>query len=800
MASYAATAFFYVIATVALAEQRQNHVLVFETVPGSSVEIPCDGIRREGDISNWEWKRNGRYVDPLPACKEEDNDEETDVCLTKNGYLVISDADEYRHSGYFQCYALLDGREPVKSKSLVKLEIRRKADSPFILGGDEQLTAVEGSAVSLPCIAIGGSEASVTWSRDGDEDILLGRNVVTSDNSLTIVEVTPESAGTYYCTAANDYGSHVKTVTLNDDGGRTGRRRRRHSSDPIPDPSTPPPFKVLAQPVDTSVVVGSNARFDCLFQGDPHAAVLWYRNRTTKEHPNSLGTFLIATGESTKLKYKILLNHSLVIVNATHDDAGYYTCNLLRTSSNVDFQAKLYVDDEQTEVPTPAQLPTRRHRTPTPFSKTRKPAAPTVPIIGAPEGGIENFKVIVTGPRTIDVSWTYVDPGEAEKRPTNFLVYYVIKEPEETAVSRSVSQKHTLTNLNPFTEYVVYVAAANSFGRGPLSATKTVSTRQDAPGPPVDVDVKTREGEGIIAVTWNAPDEPNGIITGYTIVYQVGGNTEVKVSYPPETRSATIESLDIDKIYTVSVFAITAGGDGEKTSPEEVRVGRVSSTPFTQTVYFYIIIALAAIVALALLILVIVCVRRSRSTGQLEVNKERPRRQRPPPPDRNSYATDDGLNNSVPSPLPYPDSSRQFFPPPPSRPAPTPTAASAAPSLQSTLSPRHAVPPFEPRHSPIGSLDQLKYGYAADGPDLELGRNGKRTRHGSKQAYGLSSYGTTGDIDSMKDRFSVEYSPGEKPRTGSMRAGEPVAGGLKPVHGYRPKMMPNQAHSQQSEL
>ena len=76
----------------------------------------------------------------------------------------------------------------------------------------------------------------------------------------------------------------------------------------------------------------------------------------------------------------------------------------------------------------------------------------------------------------------YVDPGEAEKRPTNFLVYYVIKEPEETAVSRSVSQKHTLTNLNPFTEYVVYVAAANSFGRGPLSATKTVSTRQDGEG------------------------------------------------------------------------------------------------------------------------------------------------------------------------------------------------------------------------------------------------------------------------------------------------------------------------------
>ena len=127
----------------------------------------------------------------------------------------------------------------------------------------------------------------------------------------------------------------------------------------------------------------------------------------------------------------------------------------------------------------------RVDRTPTPFSKTRKPAAPTVPIIGgkiqsdrfavsshlsqrrvplsllsrphsrmsfpmeissslkyaaelilnvlfrnvcshsftsrsskggphthenfpplAPEGGIENFKVIVTGPRTIDVSWT----------------------------------------------------------------------------------------------------------------------------------------------------------------------------------------------------------------------------------------------------------------------------------------------------------------------------------------------------------------------------------------------------------
>ena len=57
-----------------------------------------------------------------------------------------------------------------------------------------------------------------------------------------------------------------------------------------------------------------------------------------------MGTFLIATSQPTQLKYKIFLNNSLVIVNATHDDAGYYTCNLLRAYSDVDFQAKLYVD------------------------------------------------------------------------------------------------------------------------------------------------------------------------------------------------------------------------------------------------------------------------------------------------------------------------------------------------------------------------------------------------------------------------------------------------------------------------
>eukprot|EP00118_Oscarella_pearsei_P017429 m.172749 g.172749 ORF g.172749 m.172749 type:complete len:819 (+) comp39086_c1_seq14:357-2813(+) len=785
---------------------------VVQAIPGSEFDLSCPiGDGEATGINSWKWRRNFAKFEPS-ACGSAEA-EESRLCLQENGALLFLNA-RPQDSGYFRCFAQ-SGLKPLRSR-VFKVEIRSEEDLPLLLDDSPgDVSAVSGSKmVSFRCLAIGGPHLKVTWSRLGDHGSVLSlrpNHKVTNENTLRIFDVTSKDHGQYACTAENQFGSLAKSVQLT--------VHMRHSSGGAETPQTNPPLKVVAIPKDTTAFVGGQALFDCQFQGDPNVAIIWYKDREVNQS-NPDGTIIGAQIDVILFnKYETLYNHSLLIWNVTHDDQRKYTCQIYSGTSQ-EFSANLYVEDEPLQPVVDTEEPGIQLPTTTPPVDVTEP--PPVAVTGIPDGVPQNVEVSVNGPTTLAVSWQYQGSGDLHRRATDFRIRFQseeegFKECKGPSTACTVTKEH---GLKTFTDYSVSVAASNSKGLGSYSEVVQVKSGEAAPGPPSDVKVVTKKDESTMTVTWQPPLEPNGIITGYKVIYTTdGGRSRSEKSFEATDRSATISKLIVDQSYEVVVLAVTKAGDGAASTSHKITVGEASSTKFTETPYFYVIVALGAIVGLALLILVIVCIRRGRS-GEMDVSKVE-RRPRPKTIGvaaheagaGGSYSYAESLNNSVQSPPPYPEANggARFFPPPPARAAPTPAASSAVPSVQSAFSPRHVVTSPNTHFSPRGSLDHLKYGYAADGPDLEpgegygppipTGRPGgdKRLRHGSKQGIGMSSFGTTGDIDSMTDtsRYSVEYSPGDKPRTGSMRTAEAGYGGK--AYAYRPKMMP-QGHSKQSQL
>ena len=71
----------------------------------------------------------------------------------------------------------------------------------------------------------------------------------------------------------------------------------------------------------------------------------------------------------------------------------------------------------------------------------------------------------------------------------------------------------TLSDLKPARTHYIKVAAVNGAGRGKFSNVFKVTTKEDIPGPPVDLKV-LQVWPDKINFAWMNPKEPNGIITG----------------------------------------------------------------------------------------------------------------------------------------------------------------------------------------------------------------------------------------------------------------------------------------------
>ncbi|XP_041051057.1 neurofascin homolog (chicken) a isoform X2 [Carcharodon carcharias] len=124
-----------------------------------------------------------------------------------------------------------------------------------------------------------------------------------------------------------------------------------------------------------------------------------------------------------------------------------------------------------------------------------------------------------------------------------------------------------VSGLQPYHTYKLQVAAVNGRGPGAWSEEFAINTTEGVPGRPGSLRIRQPDLESI-TLQWTHPRDPNGIITGYVIMYHplTGSRARRNSTIPrlgPEVTTYKLERVDANTKYRFYVFAQTRQGLGE---------------------------------------------------------------------------------------------------------------------------------------------------------------------------------------------------------------------------------------------
>ncbi len=173
-------------------------------------------------------------------------------------------------------------------------------------------------------------------------------------------------------------------------------------------------------------------------------------------------------------------------------------------------------------------------------------------------GPIPSRTAMVTGPSTIDLSWTAPDDGGSA------IKKYVIVVGKAGGTKPLITiddidpttRSYTVTGLLASTKYTISVQPSNAIGSdGSFKLVQPTTSAATRPGPPATLNAQVT-GPSTITVTWLPPEETGGSpITGYRVRVFVGEDfsTETFVDVEPTVRSYTVTGLLASTKYTISV-------------------------------------------------------------------------------------------------------------------------------------------------------------------------------------------------------------------------------------------------------
>uniref|UniRef100_A0A8C9TB67 Neurofascin n=1 Tax=Scleropages formosus TaxID=113540 RepID=A0A8C9TB67_SCLFO len=144
-----------------------------------------------------------------------------------------------------------------------------------------------------------------------------------------------------------------------------------------------------------------------------------------------------------------------------------------------------------------------------------------------------NLRVSKTDSTKATVHWTPVPSKTIMGLLKEYKVYYWRESSQLKWLSVSREKKSkgfnvtgpqpwgVLTGLVPYSNYKMHMVVANSRYEGPASSTVEFQTKEGVPAPPRFFRIQQRHMDTLY-LDWDRPAEPNGILTGYTLKYQVG--------------------------------------------------------------------------------------------------------------------------------------------------------------------------------------------------------------------------------------------------------------------------------------
>lgn len=185
-----------------------------------------------------------------------------------------------------------------------------------------------------------------------------------------------------------------------------------------------------------------------------------------------------------------------------------------------------------------------------------------------------NFTLVrVTGSTTALLSWNHVSEQSVRGHFKGYKIQtWTDKGTESSLRELQVmpdANRTLVTNLVPFSKNYARILVANGRFNGPFSNTLSFETPEGTPGTVQSLDAY-QMGTSALYLVWKKPEQPNGILNGYRIFYQIITGTaagpEIERTPPitdPRQQRAKLANLQPNTKYRLTVKATTKMGDGE---------------------------------------------------------------------------------------------------------------------------------------------------------------------------------------------------------------------------------------------
>ncbi|XP_061575564.1 protein sidekick-1-like isoform X2 [Cololabis saira] len=193
---------------------------------------------------------------------------------------------------------------------------------------------------------------------------------------------------------------------------------------------------------------------------------------------------------------------------------------------------------------------------------------------GVPTAPPQEVEVVAVNSTTIRFTWN--PPPQQFINGINQgykLMVWPEQSPEDVTIVTITpdypSSRHTglVNGLKKFTWYFSSTLCFTTPGDGPRSLPTLLQTHEDTPGPVRHLSF-TEILDTSLRVSWDEPEDKNGIITGYMLRWEV---PDVESSYEERSLSNStlqyqLTGLTSTTVYTLQVAALTAAGRGAVTS------------------------------------------------------------------------------------------------------------------------------------------------------------------------------------------------------------------------------------------